>query len=441
METTSKVVVNVNGENESSGDGRPPNHPLSSACKQRFNTTRVASPCKMSLLRHPSLVKVKTTNILEQEIGIEDSHMNFTPIVRSGAWADIGFRSSMEDVYLCVDNVLQDYAVNSFSEGPHAFYGVFDGHGGKHAADFACCHLPKFIFGDEDFPREIERAITSAFLQTDTAFAEACKVFRFYCANYMVFDGHGGKHAADFACCHLPKFIFGDEDFPREIERAVTSAFLQTDTAFAEACLLDANLASGTTALAALVVGSSLVVANAGDCRAVLSRRGQAIEMSRDHKPFCMKESNRIEASGGYVYDGYLNGQLNVARALGDWHMEGLKCRDGGPLSAEPEFMSTRLTEEDEFLIIGCDGLWDVFRSQNAVDFARRRLQEHNDPAMCCKELVDEALKRETGDNLAVVVVCFHSQPPPNLVAPRTRVQRSISGEGLRELQSFLDSL
>ncbi|KAK6927459.1 PPM-type phosphatase-like domain, partial [Dillenia turbinata] len=274
----------------------------------------------------------------------------------------------------------------------------------------------------------------------------------------IVFDGHGGKHAADFACYHLPKLIFGDEDFPRKIDRAVTSAFLQTDTAFAEACLLDATLASGTTALAALVVGrldsllsnrfilttvggSSLVVANAGDCRAVLCRRGKAIEMSRDHKPFCMKERSRIEASGGHVYDGYLNGQLNVARALGDWHMEGLKCRDGGPLSAEPEFMSTRLTEEDEFLIIGCDGLWDVFRSQNAVDFGRRRLQEHNGPAMCCKELVDEALKRDTGDNLAVIVVCFHSQPPPNLVAPRTRVQRSISAEGLRELQSFLDNL
>lgn len=182
------------------------------------------------------------------------------------------------------------------------------------------------------------------------------------------------------------------------------------------------------------------MVANAGDCRAVLCRRGKAMEMSRDHKPICSKERKRIEASGGYVYDGYLNGQLNVARALGDWHMEGMKDRDGGPLSAEPELISTKLTEEDEFLIIGCDGIWDVFRSQNAVDFARRRLQEHNDPVLCSKDLVDEALKRKSGDNLAVVVVCFQHQPPPNLVVPRPRVQRSFSAEGLRELQSFLDS-
>ena len=186
-----------------------------------------------------------------------------------------------------------------------------------------------------------------------------------------------------------------------------------------------------------------LVVANAGDCRAVLCHRGNAIDMSNDHKPSCSKERKRIEASGGYVYDGYLNGLLNVARALGDWHMEGLKGSgsDGGPLSAEPELMTRQLTEEDEFIIIGCDGIWDVFRSQNAVDFARRRLQEHNDPVMCSKDLVDEALKRKSGDNLAVIVVCFQSEPPRNLVAPRPRVHRSISADGLRELQSFLDDL
>ncbi|XP_038710209.1 probable protein phosphatase 2C 57 isoform X3 [Tripterygium wilfordii] len=257
----------------------------------------------------------------------------------------------------------------------------------------------------------------------------------------LIFDGHGGKHAADFACYHLPRFIVEDEDFPRQIERVLVSAFLQTDTAFAEACSLDAALASGTTALVAVVLGRLLVVANAGDCRAVLCRRGKAVEMSRDHKPICSKERKRIEASGGSVSDGYLNGQLNVARALGDWHMEGMKGADGGPLSAEPEVMTKELTEEDEFMIIGCDGIWDVFRSQNAVDFARRRLQEHNDPVMCSKDLVEEALKRKSCDNLSVVVVCFQSQSPTILVAPRSRVQRSFSAEGLRELQSFLDSL
>lgn len=367
-------------ENGSSSEsGRPPNPPTA-VYRTCLNNDRVVVPSKNSLVRHASLVKTMTTLDVSVEpvLAVENHETEFVPVVRSGAWADIGLRTTMEDVFLCVDDFMSDYGLKNLDE-PSAFYGMF--------------------------------------------------------------DGHGGKHAADFASCHLPRFIIEDEEFPQDIERVVASAFLQTDSAFAEACSLDAALASGTTALAALVLGRSLLVANAGDCRAVLCRRGKAIEMSKDHKPICSKEKKRIEASGGYVYDGYLNGQLNVARALGDWHVEGMKGADGGPLSAEPELMSTTLTKEDEFLIIACDGVWDVFRSQNAVDFARRRLQEHNDPVMCSKDLVDEALKRKSGDNLAVVVVCFQSQPPPNLIAPRSRVQRSFSAEGLRELQSFLDSL
>ncbi|XP_019175699.1 PREDICTED: probable protein phosphatase 2C 22 [Ipomoea nil] len=382
----SNVISNTECfENGISSDAKPPN-PLAGGYRQSLSSARAAAaaalaPCtKKSLIRHPSLMKTKPSDVsIEPKSPIGDPVVDFIPVLRSGAWADVGSRSSMEDVYVCADNFLQDYRFGNSTEGPNAFYGVF--------------------------------------------------------------DGHGGKHAADFACSHLPRLIADDEDFPREIERAVSSAFQQTDTALAEACTLDADLASGTTALAAFVVGSSLVVANAGDCRAVLCRRGKAIEMSRDHKPVCLRERKRIEASGGYVYDGYLNGQLNLSRALGDWHMEGMKSREGGPLTAEPEFMSTKLTEEDEFLIIGCDGIWDVFMSQNAVDFARRRLQEHNNPETCSKDLVHEALKRKSSDNLSVVVVCFQSHPPPNLVAPRGRVHRSISAEGLKELQSFLDNL
>ncbi|XP_031378260.1 probable protein phosphatase 2C 57 [Punica granatum] len=160
----------------------------------------------------------------------------------------------MEDVYICVDNFAHDYGFENLSSGPNAFYGLF--------------------------------------------------------------DGHGGKHAIDFACCHLLMIILEDEDFRHEIKKVITSAFLQTDVAFAEACSLDAALASGTIALAVTVMRRLLVVANAGDCRAVLCRRGKAIEMSMDHKPICVKERKRIGAFGGYVYDGYLNGQLKAILSL-----------------------------------------------------------------------------------------------------------------------------
>lgn len=182
----------------------------------------------------------------------------------------------------------------------------------------------------------------------------------------------------------------------------------------------------------------TMIIANAGDCRAVLGRRGRAIEMSKDHKPNCISERIRIEKLGGVIYDGYLNGQLSVARALGDWHMKGPKG-SACPLSAEPELQETLLTEDDEFLIIGCDGLWDVMSSQGAVSMARKELMLHNDPERCSRELVREALKRNTCDNLTVIVVCFSPDPPPRIEIPQSRVRRSISAEGLNLLKGVLD--
>lgn len=310
----------------------------------------------------------------EMNIGLSD---DFLPELRTGEWSDIGSRSHMEDMHICIKDLAKNFGHHIIGEEAISFYGVFDGHGGKGAAQFV---------------RE-----------------------------------------------HLPRIIVEDADFPLELEKVVTRSFMKADAEFADSCLLESSLSSGTTALTAMIFGRSLLVANAGDCRAVLSRRGIAIEMSKDHRPCCMKEKMRIESIGGYVDDGYLNGMLGVTRALGDWHLEGLKeVENGGPLSAEPELKLMTLTKEDEFLIIGSDGIWDVFRSQNAVDFIRRRLQAHNNVKLCCKEIVEEAKKRGTIDNLTAVIVCFQMEPPPSISVQRTRFRRSISAEGLQNLNKFL---
>lgn len=69
----------------------------------------------------------------------------------------------------------------------------------------------------------------------------------------------------------------------------------------------------------------------AGDSRAVISQSGKAIELTRDHKPHEPSERERIESSGGYVcQEGLLNGELAVARAIGDYHIPELKQLDAG---------------------------------------------------------------------------------------------------------------
>lgn len=131
--------------------------------------------------------------------------------------------------------------------------------------------------------------------------------------------------------------------------------------------------------------------------------------MSQDHRPIHETELRRIQASGGFVDDGYLNGVLSVTRALGDWDMK-FPCGSCSPLISEPEFRQTILTEEDEFLIMGCDGIWDVMSNQHAVSIVRRGLRRHDDPEQCARDLVMEALQLKAIDNLTVIVVCFSSE-------------------------------
>ncbi|XP_008812663.2 probable protein phosphatase 2C 27 [Phoenix dactylifera] len=338
-------------------------------------------PRHLSAIRHcASTTRLEIAAESELDIGglslksSSDRQSGFFPVFRSGSCAEIGLKQRMEDEHICVDNLVDHLGRIANVPSPGAFYGVFDGHGGADAASF------------------IRRNIL----------------------RYIIEDGH----------------------FPNCMEKAIKSAFLRADHAFADAHLLDST--SGTTALTALIFGRTLHVANAGDCRAVLGKRGRAVELSRDHKPDCDSERIRIEELGGVVYDGYLNGQLSVARALGDWHMKGPKG-SACPLSAEPELQETTLTNEDEFLIMGCDGLWDVMSSQCAVTIARKELMTHNDPERCSRELVREALKCNARDNLTVVVVCFSPDPPPRIEFPRSRVRRSISTEGLNFLKGILD--
>lgn len=61
---------------------------------------------------------------VEPAVGMEDGETEFVPVLRSGAWTDIGSRTCMEDVYLCSDNFMHDFGTNSITDEPSAFYGV-----------------------------------------------------------------------------------------------------------------------------------------------------------------------------------------------------------------------------------------------------------------------------------------------------------------------------
>ncbi|TYJ45546.1 hypothetical protein E1A91_A02G064400v1 [Gossypium mustelinum] len=225
-------------------------------------------------------------------------------------------------------------------------------------------------------------------------------------AFYAVFDGHGGVDAA---------------------------AYIKSNaTSVSSSC--------GTTVLTALVLGRHLLVANAGDCRAVLCRKGTAVEMSHDHRPSYLPERKRVEELGGFIDDGYLNGYLSVTRALGDWDMK-FPLGSASPLIAEPDVRQIVLSEDDEFLIIGCDGIWDVMSSQFAVSLVRRALRRHDNPEECAKELVNEASRLNSSDNLTAIVICFSSPARVESCPPHRRRFRNcnLSEEARNKLKSLLE--
>ncbi|GAA5877971.1 hypothetical protein JCM8547_000929 [Rhodosporidiobolus lusitaniae] len=138
----------------------------------------------------------------------------------------------------------------------------------------------------------------------------------------------------------------------------------------------------------------TLYTANAGDARAVLARGGQAIRLSYDHKGTDTKEIQRIEAAGGYVQNQRVNGYLAVTRSLGDSQMKQFVV--GSPYTTE-----TTIRPEDDYLIVACDGLWDVCSDQQAVDLIKgaQSAQEASD------KLRNYAMSHHTSDNLSVLVV------------------------------------
>lgn len=251
-------------------------------------------------------------------------------------------------------------------------------------------------------------------------------------ALFAVFDGHNGRGAADFLSENLLAFMQSSEEYPHDIKTCLFKAFLHADCELYQATRHHQEYESGTTALAVVVWDNQLILANAGDSRAVLSQRGRAKQLTVDHRPLQSDESERLKACGGYVCrEGLLGGELSVSRALGDFHLVDLKDphQPGKPLIAEPQVAEHDLQEGDEFLILGCDGLWDVLSSENAVEYARKQLQEHNDPKRCSEALVQRAIELHSGDNLTVITICFANEAPR-----RKKYERTLSRDALNIL-------
>lgn len=312
----------------------------------------------------------------------------------------IGARPTMEDRTIVVQSLLYEPQHGYYKNEPKdtlqelamtTFAAVFDGHGGDECSNYLVDTLPHQI-------REhmyAERSALTAAIESSRSMARP-------------------EQATEDAASELMRKI-------------LKKAYLKTDKDF----ITPKNAPqSGSTAATLIIMGRRLFAANVGDSRVVLCRTGgQCVELTSDHKPSRPDEAARVRAAGGFILHKRVMGELAITRAFGDKSFkmgikamledeadeiarglnENSEAKDlTAPLvSAEPEIASLVMSHSDEFLLLACDGLFDVFRSQDAIALARQELIAHRgEPAEVARILSDQAIRvRRSRDNVSILII------------------------------------
>ncbi|KAL2477474.1 putative protein phosphatase 2C 10 [Forsythia ovata] len=215
---------------------------------------------------------------------------------------------------------------------------------------------------------------------------------------FAIYDGHLGDSVPAYLQKHLFSNIIKEDDFWTDPNTSIAKAYERTDQAILSHTP-DLGRGGSTAVTAILINGRHLWIANVGDSRAVLSRMGQAIQMSVDHEP--NTERGSIENKGGFVSNmpgdvARVNGQLAVSRAFGDKNLK-------SHLRSDPDISNAQIDGDTELLILASDGLWKVMSNQEAIDIAKNI----KDPQKAAKQLAMEALNRESKDDISCIVIRF----------------------------------
>ncbi len=246
---------------------------------------------------------------------------------------------------------------------------------------------------------------------------------------FAVFDGHAGAKVSAHCARQLLEAITGNEDFrgtngtatetPRpsneNVKMGIKTGFLTLDDKMREMPeMLSGEDKSGTTAVCTLLSPQHIFFANCGDSRGVFCREGKVQFSTQDHKPINPVEKERIQNAGGSVMIQRVNGSLAVSRALGDFEYKNVQGK--GPceqlVSPEPEIFVEDRADKDEFVILACDGIWDVMSNEELCDFVRSRMQLTDNLKEVCNMVVDTCLYKVSSIKRAAPIMLHCNAVP-----------------------------
>lgn len=266
---------------------------------------------------------------------------------------------------------------------------------------------------------------------------------------FAVFDGHGGQTVSRASAEQFVHAIQktdaykADAKSAKSLELGLKHGFYEMDKYLLQQFpkLKSGEDRSGSTAIASIVTPTSVILANVGDSRAVFCRNGDVFFATKDHKPSNPEEVERIKNANGFVQMGRVCGNLAVSRALGDFEYKDVTSL--GPekqkISSEADTTVIERTDGDEFLILACDGIWDVMSNAQAYTFVKHYLEspKHYSVDKICELLLDWCLKAGSKDNMSVIIVLFPHAPSPKGSVPANETPEHEAARVLQEAEEL----
>ena len=296
---------------------------------------------------------------------------------------------------------MEDAHITNLDLGPSKqtqIFGVFDGHGGCEVAKFVSNHFVQEFLSNPNYEKnDIKKALEENYYQMDKLMLEKEG------SEELLYEYKKSKEEAE-------KIKENNKNAQIEMLRQVIDPKEQPDAKI--------SMFTGCTANVLVIHDKKLFFANAGDSRSILCKKGQAIPMSVDHKPSIPAELKRIERAEGWVSDGRILGNLNISRGIGDSEYKvnkKLKPEDQ-IISNFPDVKIENLSDDIDFVVIACDGIWDCKTNQEVCDFFEEKLKKEPEQKISkfIEELFDEILApdvyTDTGvgcDNMSCIVIQF----------------------------------
>jgi serine/threonine protein phosphatase PrpC len=277
---------------------------------------------------------------------------------------------------------------------------------------------------------------------------------------FAIFDGHGGEECSEFLKENFDKYLIENKNFPYDIKLSMIETFQKIEEDFFKLkCKEDSfedSDKSGSCALVTLIYDNKIYIANIGDSRAIMSVNGgtKVKQLTIDHKPDNIKEFERAIKTGSKIYlddndDPFRDestlefikdktelekmkeikdnntddekifrvypSDLAVMRTIGD--IKAKKKEFGGvpgTIINIPDIFVFEINCNDDFIVMGCDGIFDDLSNEEIVNAAwlafKNRGKEknydiHELSMEACDLIIKYGLEKQTTDNLSCIVI------------------------------------